>query len=79
MSGAATVSSRCGSPRRRRTGPSTVSTWQTAKLGHARNAVVAAGLGDRVSFDHIGPGWEPAASEYDAAVVADVIYLLGRA
>ena len=47
-----------------------------SKLGHAHDAVVAAGLDGRVSFARIGPGWEPAVSDYDAAVVADVIYLL---
>lgn len=47
-----------------------------ASLAHARSAVAAAGIDDRISIDQIAPGWEPEATTYDAVVVNDVLYLM---
>ena len=49
-----------------------------AKLAVLRHAATAAGVGDRVEVEQVGAGWRPPAGAYDAVVVADVLYLLGR-
>ncbi|WCO65895.1 class I SAM-dependent methyltransferase [Iamia majanohamensis] len=49
-----------------------------AKLAVLRRAATASGLGGRVEVERVGEGWTPPAGAYDAVVVADVLYLLGR-
>jgi ubiquinone/menaquinone biosynthesis C-methylase UbiE len=49
--------------------------------GRLRVAAIAAEAGevsDRLSFEHVGPRWLPPADSFDAVVISDVLYLLGR-
>jgi 2-polyprenyl-3-methyl-5-hydroxy-6-metoxy-1,4-benzoquinol methylase len=47
------------------------------KTTAAADAAAAVGLGGRVTFATVGPGWEPCGT-WDAVVVVDMLYLLGR-
>lgn len=49
----------------------------TVKLAAARRAVSASGLDGRVRLAEVDVGWLPAPGSCDAAVVSDVLYLLG--
>lgn len=46
------------------------------KVAVASSAAAAAGLGDRVRFDTVEPGWRPDPGTVDAVLIADVVYLL---
>lgn len=48
------------------------------KTAVARRAAGRAGVGDRVQVEDVDPGWRPPAGSFDAVVVVDVLYLLGR-
>ena len=52
-----------------------VNSERTAVAGRA---VAAARVADRVTVGQVPPAWRPAAQSYDAVVVVDVLYLLGR-
>jgi predicted O-methyltransferase YrrM len=49
-----------------------------SKTDVARRAAQRAGVGDRLRVDDVPPGWVPPPSAFDAVVVVDVLYLLGR-
>lgn len=48
-----------------------------AKIDAARQAAVAADVGEAVTFEVVEHGWCPAPSSFDVVVVTDVLYLLG--
>lgn len=50
-----------------------------SKTAVARRAVQRTGVGDRVRVEDVPPGWSPPTGAFDAVVVVDVLYLLGRA
>ncbi|MFN8053148.1 MAG: class I SAM-dependent methyltransferase [Acidimicrobiales bacterium] len=48
------------------------------KVSLGTDALARAGLADRVDLSIVDSGWVPSPGAYDAIVVADVLYLLGR-
>ena len=50
-----------------------------SKTEVARRAVERAGVGDQVRVQDVPTGWTPPTAAFDAVVVVDVLYLLGRA
>ena len=49
-----------------------------SKTAVARRAAGRAGVGERVRVEDVPLGWSPPAAAFDAVVVVDVLYLLGR-
>ena len=49
-----------------------------SKTAVARRAAARAGVGERVRFEDVQAGWTPRVGSFDAVVVVDVLYLLGR-
>lgn len=49
-----------------------------SKTEVARRAVQRAGVGDQVRVEDVPLGWSPPTGAFDAVVVVDVLYLLGR-
>jgi len=49
-----------------------------SKTRVARRAAKRAGVADRLRVDDVEAGWVPPPSTFDAVVVVDVLYLLGR-